>query len=410
MTRPVVLVVAGTRPEAIKLGPVVAAFRRDPRVRVVYLWTGQHQDEAMRPWDACPSWGAPDLVARWIGTEGETVRACYSLYFQAGLSTPAVVVVQGDTRSALVGALLREAVQGDGRPVLVHLEAGLRCWDERVPEERIRKMIDEVADVLLAPSPLAAGFAMLDARPGATVRVVGQTGLDALREVQRENARTSPGAGRLARAWADSIGLAPNDDDGWVLLTLHRADVDAAGVRRLVRLVLAATHDEDGGGPKVVWPVHPRHRATFADFGPTFWDGLPRADAARLVACDPIPYATMVDLLVGHDDYAPRLVATDSGGLCEDAREAWIPCAVLRDSTERWECLGDGAALVRPSWPGDAIVDALRRFDRAAHPFAPSATPPYGEGSSDPDYLLRPTALAVEAIVDAATRPERYLP
>ena len=165
-----VLVVAGTRPELIKLGPVVREMKAHPGLKVTYVLTGQHYDELMAGasiWQANPSWPQPD------GVTDE---------YMDGIDA---VLVQGDTNSAQAGAIWAVT----NHIPLIHLEAGLRCFDTSVPEEQIRVWIDERADLLLTPSHLATAFAQRDAKVGSVIIPIGQTGLEAFAEVSRSVAR-----------------------------------------------------------------------------------------------------------------------------------------------------------------------------------------------------------------------------
>lgn len=315
-----VVVVAGTRPEAIKLGPVVAELDRRGLL-AGYVWTGQHYSPGLVGFLAACPWPAPSVVLEpWPAGRGRgwvLTRLVPRLAEVVRGLDPAAVLVQGDTDSGVAGGWAAERL---GLP-LAHLEAGLRSWDPGQVEERGRRWLDRRAGLLLCPSPLAAAFARVDA-PAARVEVVGQTGLEALAEV----AERDP---------------APASDRPWALITLHRSEmVDPPGLlASVLQACLSAVGDQ---GLRPVWLGHPR--------------AVPVAAEAGLPApSDPMPYPRLAGIML-HPARRPALVLTDSGGLVEEAYAAGIPCAVLRPSTERWEPVAEGrAAMVPPRRAADML-------------------------------------------------------
>lgn len=334
------LVVAGTRPEFIKLGPVVAELARRG-VPFRYLHTGQHPITELggqSAYAAVPSWPAPEILS-------DAWRS---------FAPPDAVLVQGDTWSTLTGADLAE---GWCVP-LIHLEAGLRCWDDSVPEERIRRAVDRRADLLLCPSGLAAKFAFIDAHEDAEIEVVGQTGLDALAQVASLTAgEVQPGRPYRSGGGTDpeallpvGSGLAPLPAVGteapWVLCTLHRAEwQDAQSVLDLVTALGDAFRDV----AHVIWPLHPR------------WGEHDAAELARhnVLVTLPWSYRTMV---VSLTQAPPLLMITDSGGLLEESVPLGLPCVQVRNTTERWEQLDMLRILAPPRHGVASVVDAVRHL------------------------------------------------
>ncbi|MDX6769941.1 MAG: UDP-N-acetylglucosamine 2-epimerase, partial [Elusimicrobiota bacterium] len=182
MTRPLrVLAVAGTRPEAVKLAPLVRLLRRDPAFRVRLLATGQHRrlfDDALRAFRLRPD---ADLRLMRPGQSPAAFlsRALAGVDRELARRPADLVLVQGDTASAAAGAL---AAFHRKVPV-AHLEAGLRSGDLAAPypEELNRVAIDRVASVHLAPTPAAKAALLAEGRPAAGVFVTGNTAVDALR-------------------------------------------------------------------------------------------------------------------------------------------------------------------------------------------------------------------------------------
>lgn len=344
------LAVAGTRPEAIKLATVIRELRASGQA-AVYLWTNQHASDEMAGdpvLRAHPSWPLPDGRIDWADDAPARIVAWWTARFP---EPPRAVLVQGDTRSALAGAL---AASHWPDTTLVHLEAGLRSWLPDQVEETIRRRIDRAADLLLCPSPLSAAFARVDARPEAEIAVVGQTGLDALLEVAATPDADLP----------EPLGAALLGGARWALLTLHRAEL-VDHPRRLQAVAVALVEAALAAGLRVVWALHPRvqERATTETAYAEVLRAATRA-GARLV--DPVPYAAMVRLLTDRGE-RPAVILTDSGGLVEDAFLVGIPTVIVRDATERWEALTDGpATLLRPDDAPTEAEGVVR--ERLSHP------------------------------------------
>ncbi len=363
-----IVVVAGTRPEHIKLAPVIRELRAAGR-HVRYVWTGQHSDAALAA-DVFAATGGPqpDVSLRWPGVRAGRGRPPKIdrehrpglVWANAGgaaalirphIAEASLVVVQGDTASALAGAFaaIRYGVR------LAHLEAGLRSHDWTMPEEHVRVEIDAVADLLLTPSVACSATCRIEraglvARTGSLgragqVETVGQTGIDSL--VLAASSDEQQG-GEIAARRADLFG----PDRAIALVTLHRAALadDPPLLRHTMRGILAACADR---GLRVVWALHPRV-AGDARHAKTSDDVI---DAGGRTV-DPIDYRVLAGMLL-----LPRLgdrmaVLTDSGGLAEDAAFAGVPTVILRPSTERQELLSmrnSRTAIVAPSIASETV-------------------------------------------------------
>lgn len=344
-----VAVVLGTRPEIVKLGPVVAAL--GPRALVVH--TGQHWDVGLSD-VFLDQLGLP-APARSLGVGGgsrgeQLGRGVELLDGVFAELEPAAVVVQGDTTSALAGALAANA-----RSVpLVHVEAGLRSFDRAMPEEHNRVLVDQLADLCLAPTEVCRQQLLASGVPEERIQVTGNTVVDALRSLL-------PGAAERARVLADR-GLAP---EGYVLSTFHRPEnVDdperlAAILEQLAALPLP-----------VVLPAHPRMRARADECGLG-----PALDALHPVA--PLDYVTFLALLA-----ECALAISDSGGVQEELSVVKRPGVVVRRSTERPEVLGTFTTLVEPG-PAIATAAATSLSDPGAEHERLLALPsPYGDGTA----------------------------
>jgi UDP-N-acetylglucosamine 2-epimerase (non-hydrolysing) len=341
-----VLLVYGTRPELIKLAPIARLLRG--RARSVH--TGQHYDPALYAEIAATvGMAEPETVLDVGGlSRGRQIAAALD-----GLDTviaerrPAAVVVQGDTNAVLAGGL---AANARSVPV-VHVEAGLRSHDRRMPEEHNRILVDHLADLCLAPTEVSRANLLAEGIPEERIVVTGNTVVEAV-------ASHLPSAEARARLLAE-LGLAP---DGFVLVTLHRPEnVDDPEVYRTILEQLAALD------LPVVLPMHPRSRERLDRFGLS-------EVAAALRVIEPLDYP---DFLGAGKEAA--LLISDSGGVQEEVSVLKRPVVVVRRSTERPEVLGSFADLVEP---GPAIGKAARKWlsaDRSALEQLPS---PYGDGTA----------------------------
>jgi UDP-N-acetylglucosamine 2-epimerase (non-hydrolysing) len=346
VTAPLHLTVAvGTRPEVVKLAPVVRALRAAGHV-VRCVATGQHADPRLAG-DLFSELGCPpDATWRLEGDEGDRVGQLLAAAFaEVAAHRPDAVIVLGDTYTAPLVAM---AARRHGVGV-VHLEAGLRSFNERSMEETNRRLLATLATVHLAPTRLAAGFLGQEGVPAGRVRVVGNPVLDAIR-----------GAG---------VSRLPLGARAGVLLTAHRAtNVDDPD--RLAALVDIVTRLGERHGP-VTFPVHPRTRDRLTANG--WWDQVEHLPGVRLV--DPLPYVEMLGRIA-----ASRLVVTDSGGLQEEASFLGVPVVVMRSTTPRWEGVEAGAAVLS-GLDAARVLDAAGRLDDDAELARVAALPcPYGDG------------------------------
>lgn len=345
MRREVHCVVAA-RPNLPKVAALWHALRDMPWCTPVLLHTGQHHDAALFG-DLLDELGLPaPQIALGVagGSHAElTGRTMIAAEAAWRARRPALVVVAGDVDGTLAAAL---AARKLGIPV-AHLEAGLRCGDRDMPEEINRRAVDAVADLLWAPDEASAARLLAEGHGPDAVRAVGNAMMDSLfRALPAARARPLP-----AR-------LAPG---GYGVVTLHRpANVD----RREALAGLLAALGEAARRLPLVWPVHPRTAARLASFGLVLPPGVH--------ALPPASYLGFLALLT-----RARLVATDSGGVQEEAWGAGVPCLTLRPSTERPVTLAAGAnRLVAPAGLAAAVAETL------AAPRAPFAPIPLWDGGA----------------------------
>ncbi|MDO9709190.1 UDP-N-acetyl glucosamine 2-epimerase [Paracraurococcus lichenis] len=322
--------VAAARPNLPKLSALWHALPgAGLPLRPVLLHTGQHADPAMFGDHLAPlGLPAPDIA---LGIQGRshaetTGRSMMALEAAWRARRPAWVVVAGDVDGALAAAL---AARKLGLPV-AHLEAGLRGEETDMPEEINRRAIDAVSTLLWAPEAGSAARLLAEGHSPGAVRAVGNAMVDTL-------LRSLP----AARARPLPEGLEPG---GYGVVTLHRAaNVDDAGAFGALLAGLAGA----AARLPLAWPVHPRALARLAAYGLALPPGVR--------ALPPLPYLDFLGLLA-----RARLVATDSGGVTEEAAVLDLPCLVLRRGTERPVTLTHGTSrLVTPGGLGDVVAAVL---------------------------------------------------
>lgn len=347
MSPPLIHLVAATRPNLPKLAALWHALAAAPglcRARIVH--TGQHHDAAMFA-DHLDDLGlpAPHVSLGVAGgghaaLTGRTMLACEDLW---RMERPALVVVPGDVDASLAAAL---AARKLGLHV-AHLEAGLRCGDRLMPEEINRRAIDAVSDLLWAPDHDTAARLLAEGHAPGAVRAVGNAMIDSL-------LRALP----AARGGALPAGLVPG---GYGVVTLHRpANVDDPAA---LAALLAALADGARHLP-LAWPLHPRTARRMAEFGLSVPPGI--------TLLPPLGYRDFLALLA-----QARLVATDSGGIQEEAVVMTLPCLTLRPSTERPVTVqAGGNRLVTPATLAAAMAAVL------AGEWAPARPIPLWDGQA----------------------------
>lgn len=322
----------GARPQFIKAAPVSRILRL--KHDEFLLHTGQHYDDAMSDlFFRQLEIPAPDRNLE-VGSGHHGAQTGAML---AGIETasqeyrPDWILVYGDTNSTLAGALAGAKLHV---PV-VHVEAGLRSYDRRMPEEINRVVADHVSTLLLCPTDLAVGNL---AREGITtgVRMVGDVMYDAF----KQNLERARGVSTIL----SDLGL---EAGGYHLLTVHRAEnVDQPErLEEILRGVAAS-------GRPTIFPAHPRTKAALQAGGV--------APGANTRVIDPVGYLEMLVLEEGAE-----AVVTDSGGVQKEAYFAGRPCVTLRDTTEWTETVAAGWNVLVGTDPG-AIAEAMGSFRPAA--------------------------------------------
>ncbi len=392
--RPRVLVVAGTRPEAIKMAPVFRALQaRADEVDAQFVCTGQHAelvDDVLARFGIVPT---HHLALMRSGQDlYDLAHGCLDGLGQVVRETRARgLLVQGDTATVAFGALV-----GFFERIWVgHVEAGLRSGDPEQPwpEENLRRITDVLSHTCFAPTQWAADNLRREHHPRAAIHITGNTVVDALHQVAREAGDAFDDAeleGLMAAIQARGHRV--------VLLTAHRRESFGEPLQRVFSAVrtLVETH----GDIEVVFPVHPNPNVREA--ADHALSGLERV---HLIA--PVDYFDLVRLL-----QRAILVLTDSGGIQEEAPTFSTPTLVLREVTERPEGVEAGVAQLVGTDPGLILSAAhgllsesnrTQPSDRVAGAWAPS---PYGDGHA----AERIADLTIHALVGSERRTRDWMP
>ncbi|MFN3727044.1 MAG: non-hydrolyzing UDP-N-acetylglucosamine 2-epimerase [Allosphingosinicella sp.] len=352
------LTVIGTRPEAIKMAPVLDAIETCPDVTSCLCVTGQHRDlldQALMFFDMRPDLDL-GLMSAGQSLNGFFARAMAGLGRVLDEEAPNRVIVQGDTASALAGALA--AFQR--RIPVSHVEAGLRTFDtgNPWPEEGYRQAIDTIADQLFAPTATAAANLRISAEQ--SVFVTGNSGIDAVHSVLGRLSRD-----RELRQAADAAVPALPSDRPLLLATIHRRESFGEPLQR----ICAALARIAGSRAHIVLPVHPNPEVA----GPV--SSILRGRAG-MTLLDPLPFPTMLRLMQRVD-----LILTDSGGVQEEAATLGKPTLVLRTATDRPESVTAGLARLAGT-ETDAIIGAadVELEQLALRPHDGVRPNPFGDG------------------------------
>jgi len=354
-----VLSVFGTRPEAIKLAPVILALRQHGAwVRSRVCVTAQHRemlDQVLSLFRIRPDVDL-DLMRPAQGLSDLAARVLSALDPVLVDERPDWVLVQGDTTTVAMAAIAAQH-----RLVRVaHVEAGLRTGDRRnpFPEEMNRVVADHVSDLCFAPTEAARDNLLREGIPEERIRVTGNTVIDALLSTARG----------LSGDGADlSLPPLPLDRD-WLLVTAHRRENHGTPLEG-VCAALRRIAEERGDRVHVIYPVHRN---------PLVWGPVHErlGGVPGITLLPPVDYRAMVWLM-----RRARLILTDSGGLQEEAPSLDVPVLVLRETTERPESLAAGATCLVGTDPAAILRQTYHLLDdEDAYARMARAPNPYGDG------------------------------
>ncbi len=358
-----ILVLLGTRPEVIKLAPVINALRRTTEsFETVVCATGQHKEMFTQAMDG---FGLKEDINLGLMTPNQTLAGITSLAISAIDRTlqevqPDVIIVQGDTTSAMCGAMC-----GFYRNLVVgHVEAGLRTGNIRspFPEEANRCIIGKVASMHFAPTKGSADNLRREGIPEASIHVTGNTVVDALQWMRARLPAELPAEipGKVGEALARHRLL---------LVTGHRRESFGEGMASMCQALreLADRFPDT----VVVYPVH---------LNPQVQEPVRRllADHPRIHLLPPVAYPTLLWLMD-----RSHLILSDSGGVQEEAPSFGKPLLVLRDTTERPEVIEAGCAHLVGTDREKILSHATRLLsDQAAYAAMANRTNPFGDGKA----------------------------
>ena len=380
-----ILCIAGARPNFIKIAPIVRALAECPGLEPRLVHTGQHYDDKLsRVFFDHLGIPRPDVELS-VGSATHAAQTAEIMRrFEPVLESeqPHAVLVVGDVNSTIACALVaakfvrrepfRCSLGERTRPLVVHVEAGLRSFDDDMPEEINRKLTDAISDVLFASEPAGVENLRKEGVPESRIHLVGNVMIDTLLAA-KERALASPVLEELApRAGR----LRPSD----------AAPAEQRGRSRRHCAALLGALDQIARRLPLVFPVHPRTRAKLAAAGLSL-------DPARWRVVDPLGYLDFLKLM-SH----ARVVLTDSGGIQEETTVLGVPCVTLRENTERPVTIDEGTNRLAGTDP-ERILAA---FDEATHPSGARPAPHLWDG-----HAAERIAKVLVAVLGQAGRSSR---
>ena len=358
-----ILYVFGTRPEAIKLAPLIAETRKDSAFDVRTCVTAQHRqmlDQALSIFDVTPDIDL-DLMQPDQDLPSLTSRLIMGVHRVIGEVQPDHVIVQGDTTTTFAASLAAFYA----RVPVAHVEAGLRSGslDAPWPEELNRKLTSSIAALHFAPTEGARDNLLREGVRPDSVFVTGNTVIDAVAQIANAIRSDTALRSRIDRQLAFLDSKRP-----LILTTGHRRESFGPGLEAICNALAELARDED---VEIVYPVHlnpnvqqPVHRI------------LGGSSGVHLI--DPVDYVTFVSLMM-----RARLILTDSGGVQEEAPFLAKPVLVMRETTERPEAIRAGLARLVGTDEKAIVTEAKRLLHDPAH-YASMSTgaSPYGDGTA----------------------------
>lgn len=337
-TRAPVICIVGARPNYMKVAPIIRAFAaHQPPIPTLLVHTGQHYDPAMKDrLFADLELPEPDINLA-VGSGSHAVQTAEVMKrFEPVLDEHGAqaVLVVGDVNSTLACAL----VANKRHIPVIHVEAGLRSGDRRMPEEINRILTDQLADILYTTERTAHGNLAAEGIPEARMAFVGNVMIDSLRA---SLPKAVPAAELLAAAGLDASRIA----GGYGVVTLHRpSNVNEAAT---LGPIIRALREVSSQLP-LIFALHPRTRNNLERFGM-----LGELDAPGFLILPPQGYLEMLGLMSG-----AKMVLTDSGGIQEETTALGVPCITIRDNTERPITIDQGTNTLVGTDPAAIIASA----------------------------------------------------
>jgi UDP-N-acetylglucosamine 2-epimerase (non-hydrolysing) len=391
-----IMCVVGARPNFMKIAPIIDAIKqwnndtsvgKKKELRHILVHTGQHYDAAMSKqfFDEL-SIPRPDVNLE-VGSLSHAEQTAEIMKrFEPVLmkEQPDCVVVVGDVNSTVACALVCSKIQYPAarrvRPLVVHVEAGLRSYDRDMPEEVNRVLTDAISDVLFTTEESAADNLKREGISGHKIYFVGNVMIDTLQR-HRKNAEQSAILGKLGLSNPSPVEKAAEEHgrvknkEPYAILTLHRpSNVDD---KKTFSDILDAVLSLDDHF-RIIYPIHPRSLGKIKSFqlGSSFdWryydaaEMVPETshhDNRPILAIPPLGYIDFLHLMANAD-----LVLTDSGGIQEETTILGVPCVTLRENTERPITVTHGTNIIAGTQKDKIIKAALRQLQNARKNPAP---------------------------------------
>lgn len=371
-----VMTVFGTRPEAIKMAPLVHELKKSSEIETIVTVTAQHRemlDQVLDLFKITPDFDLNMMKSRQTLVD-ITTNALTGLHDIIQKVKPDLVLVHGDTSTTFVASLAAFYSQTK----VGHVEAGLRTWNKYspFPEEMNRQLTGVIADLHFAPTTQAATHLRKENKQENTIYITGNTAIDALKTTVRED---------YAHEALEKLG-----DDRLLLVTAHRRENLGEPMKHMFRAIKRIVHEHED--VQVIYPVHlnPAVRELANDI---------LGDDPRIHLIEPLG-------VLDFHNFAARahLILTDSGGVQEEAPSLGVPVLVLRDTTERPE--GIKAGTLKLAGTDEETIYALAYellSDKQMYEKMAKASNPYGDGYA--------SKRIVEAILyDFGKRSERPNP
>ncbi|MEK3666187.1 UDP-N-acetylglucosamine 2-epimerase (non-hydrolyzing) [Lactobacillus crispatus] len=375
-----VMTVFGTRPEAIKMAPLVLKLKNDNRFEEITVVTAQHRqmlDQVLNVFKIKPSYDF-DIMSKSQSLSSITNKVLTGMDDAIEQEHPDIVLVHGDTTTSFSAGLSSFY----HKIPLGHVEAGLRTWDKYspYPEEMNRQMVDDLADLYFAPTTRSKDNLVKENHPVHNIFVTGNTAIDALRETVRDN-------------YNHDVLQKINPNHRIILVTMHRRENQGKPMER----VFKAIKEVVDGIPdiEIIYPVHLSPRVEKL--------------AHEILGNDPrIHLIKPLDVVDFHNLIKRSyFIMTDSGGVQEEAPSLNKPVLVLRNTTERPEGVASGALKLIGTEPDNVRKEMLELLtDKLEYHIMSEASNPYGDGKAsdriinaiayyfDPDHNPRPDDFA----------------
>jgi len=348
-----VITVFGTRPEAIKMAPLVKELKLREEIECIVCVTAQHRemlDQVLQVFDIEPDYDL-NIMSQGQTLSDITSKALKGLEEVIRIEKPNIVLVHGDTTTTFAGALAAFYNQVD----MGHVEAGLRTWNKYspYPEEMNRQMVGVMADMHFAPTENSKNSLLNEGKKSETIYVTGNTAIDALKTTIKKD---------YAHPAFDWLG-----EDKLILLTAHRRENLGEPMRNMFKAIKRIV--EEFEGVKVIYPVHlnPKVREIADEI-------LGNDDRIKLIKpLEVIDFHNFMN--------RAHIILTDSGGIQEEAPSLGKPVLVLRDTTERPE--GIEAGTLKLAGTDEETIYKLTKellVNKEVYEQMSKATNPYGDG------------------------------